>query len=152
MERDLSDITTIAIHHTVSPPDRSIASIASYHVSKGWPGIGYHFVISDTGEIYQTNDLTTKSYHVGSYAAPGDENLFSIGIALQGDFTDNPPPPAQLNATKYLVQRLKSMLSTVTAVKGHREMPGAATQCPGNSYQSWMLAITGGDFELSKNL
>ena len=30
--RDLTDITTLTIHHTVSPVDRSIESIASYHI------------------------------------------------------------------------------------------------------------------------
>jgi hypothetical protein len=143
--RPITGITTLTIHHTVSPPDRSIESIAAYHVdSNGWPGIGYHFVIKDTGIIYQTNYLTTKSYHAGS-SAPGDENLISVGIALQGDFTNAPPPQAQLDAARDLVAYLENELPTVTAVLGHRQMPGAATACPGATWQSWLPYITGDD-------
>jgi hypothetical protein len=141
--RALSKITTLTIHHTVSPPDRSIASIASYHVNnRGWPGIGYHYVINDLGEIRQTNHLDTKSYHAGTLNAPGDENLWSVGIALQGDFTDSPPPQAQLNAARWLVAELKSDLD-ITAVLPHRGMPGAQTQCPGNTWEDWLPYVSG---------
>lgn len=144
--RSLQDITTLTIHHTVSPPDRPIEQIAAYHVDhNGWPGIGYHYVIKDTGEIFQTNYLETKSYHAGSYNAPGDENLWSVGIALQGDFTLSPPPQAQLDAAKWLVELLKGPLLglQLNSVLGHREMPGAQTQCPGNTYPAWLNYVKG---------
>lgn len=140
--RPLSAIKALTIHHTVSPPDRAVAQIAAYHVTgKDWPGIGYHFVISDTGKIYQTNRLETKSYHAGS-AEPGDENLWSVGIALQGDFTEAPPPPAQLDAARWLVGWLKGQLP-IEVVVGHREMPGAATACPGATYLEWLPGLVG---------
>lgn len=139
-----TDITTLTIHHTVSPPDRSIESIAAYHVdSNDWPGIGYHFVLKDDGRIYQTNYLTTKSYHAGSTAAPGDENFWSVGIALQGDFTNNPPPQAQLDAARQLVAYLRGELANVADVLGHRQMPGASTACPGATWQQWLPYVTG---------
>jgi len=142
--RPLSGVTHITIHHTVSPPDRSIESIAAYHVDgNGWPGIGYHFVIKADGRIFQTNYLTTKSYHAGSAAAPGDENAYSVGIALQGDFTNNPPPQAQLDAAKNLVSYLRSEIPSAVNTLGHRQMPGASTQCPGNTFNSWLPYITG---------
>ena len=139
-----TDITTLTIHHTVSPPDRSIESIAAYHVnSNDWPGIGYHFVLKDDGRICQTNYLTTKSYHAGSSAAPGDENAISVGIALQGDFTNVPPPQAQLDAARQLVAYLRGELVNVTDVLGHRQMPGASTACPGATWQQWLPYVTG---------
>jgi hypothetical protein len=144
--RPLDAITTLTIHHTVSPPDRSIESLAAYHVaSNGWPGIGYHFVLKADGRIFQTNHLTTKSYHAGSAAAPGDENLFSVGIALQGDFTNAPPPQAQLDAARDLVAHLLATLPKATAVLGHRQMPGAATACPGATWQQWLPYVAGGE-------
>lgn len=144
-DRPLEAITTLTIHHTVSPPERPIAQIAQYHVSSnGWPGIGYHFVIDDKGVIYQTNHLTTKSYHAGSASAPGDENYWSVGIALQGDFTNAPPPQAQQDAARWLVARLRGMLATATAVAGHRQMPGAQTACPGATWESWLPYVAGG--------
>jgi len=143
-ERSLDEITHLTIHHTVSPPDRLISSIAQYHVdSLGWPGIGYHYVIKADGRIFQTNYLDTKSYHAGSYNAPGDENLYSVGIALQGDFTHNPPPQAQLDAAAALVDYLREALPNELQAVGHRHMPGAATACPGATWADWLPYVTG---------
>lgn len=148
--RPLDGISILTIHHTVSPPDRSIESIAAYHVnSNGWPGIGYHFVIKDDGRIFQVNRLETKSYHAGSTAAPGDENAVSVGIALQGDFTNAPPPQAQQDAARALVADLSGLLPSVTAVWGHRQMPGASTQCPGNTFGDWLPYIVAGMDEVA---
>jgi hypothetical protein len=131
--RDVQDIDTIVIHHTVSPPDRTIDSIAQYHVnSNDWPGIGYHYVINGIGEIFQTNHLNTVSYHVG------DHNDDTIGIALQGDFTDNPPTDEQLKSAKQLIIHLRGLL-TGTDVKPHREL--TATQCPGNTVDQWFDSL-----------
>lgn len=141
-ERPLEAITTLTIHHTVSPPERAISSIAAYHVgSNGWPGIGYHFVIAADGTIYQTNHLTTKSYHAGSLNAPGDENYFSLGIALQGDFTRDAPPAVQIAACGALVAYLRGIFATIEHVVGHKEMPGASTACPGATWPEWKTAV-----------
>lgn len=146
--RPLSAITTLTIHHSVSGggsnPLAEVKSIAQYHVNtRGWPGIGYHFCIGANGAIYQVNRLTTKSFHAGSYNAPGDENYWSAGICLLGNFTDNQPSQAQLDAARSLVAYLKSQLDTVTAVTRHRDMPGASTQCPGNTSPGWIGYVSG---------
>ena len=134
--RLLSAIETLTIHHTVSPPDRSIESIARYHIdARGWPGIAYHYVITDDGRIYQTNADSTISYHCGN------QNGISVGIALQGDFTNAPPPDAQLEATRWLVGKLCNDLQLVD-VRPHRNMQGAATACPGNTWEDWFDVLT----------
>jgi len=135
--RPLTDITTLTIHHTVSPDDRSIESIAQYHVDgRGWPGIGYHFVIKADGRIYQTNYLDTISYHSAW------NNDYSVGIALQGDFTNAPPPQAQLDAARALVAELKVQLDIETVLP-HRLMPDSATACPGNTWEQWFDYVAG---------
>lgn len=97
------------------------------------------------GTINLTNYLTTKSFHAGSYNAPGDENLISVGICLSGNFTSNPPPSAQQNAARSLVAYLRGQLAGVTAVKPHRHMPGASTACPGNTWASWFPYVAGAE-------
>ena len=133
--RALEDITTLTIHHTVSPPDRPIESIAAYHVSKDWPGIGYHFVIKAGGLIYQTNQLEAVSYHAG----PG--NHYSVGIALQGDFTNGQPPHPQIQAAAWLVGELQDRLGDLFVLP-HRLMTGAATACPGATWEAWLPLLT----------
>jgi len=132
----------VAVHHTVSPPDRSIDSLAAYHVnSRGWPGIGYHYVVTDFGRIFLTNYIESVSYHVGN------PNTYTVGIALQGNFTDHPPPQAQQDAARWLVSFLKGYLKKDLDVRGHRHMPGASTQCPGNTLDSWLPYVIGDDYE-----
>jgi hypothetical protein len=136
-QRDLAKVRWLVVHHTVSPPDRPIEQIAAYHVDKnGWPGIGYHFVIGDRGETYQTNDLTTQSYHCGVWGNDVDENEVSIGIALQGDFTKFAPPEAQLAALRALIAYLRGTFSGLELL-GHKDVPGAQTACPGATWTRW---------------
>ena len=136
--RAIKDITHLVIHHTVSPPDRPISGIAAFHVNtRGWPGIGYHYVINDLGEIYQTNYLDTISYQTGG------QNHYSVGIALQGNFQKESPPQKQIDATAKLVEHLRGEVPTITDVEPHRGMPGQSTACPGNTWQDWFWQISG---------
>ncbi len=109
--RKLTDITTLTIHHTVGwaagDDMTAIKAIANFHVNgRGWPGIGYHYVIPPSGDIYQTNYDETWSYHVG---LPG--NGYAVGIALGGDFTNTPPPQRQLDAAHELIVYLRDTLT-----------------------------------------
>lgn len=152
VNRPLSGVTTLTIHHTVSGggsnPLAEVKAIAQYHVAplpngRDWPGIGYHFCVGANGAIYQVNRLETKSFHAGSYNAPGDENLWSVGIALLGNFTSSAPPQVQQDAARALVAYLKGTLSAVNDVRGHREMPGAQTACPGATWPQWLDYVAG---------
>lgn len=140
--RSTSIITALTIHHTVgvSTP----ANIAHYHIQTNkWPGIGYHYVIMSDGTIYQTNNLRTISFHAGSSNAPGDENSWSVGIALMGNFTDSPPPGIQQDAARGLVLYLKETLPNVAHVIRHKDMPGAQTACPGATSPQWFPYVAG---------
>ena len=129
--RSLEMITHIAIHHTAGPANTPVERVARYHVERrGWPGIGYHFYIMPDGTIYQTNRLTTISNHVYM------NNQRSVGIALAGDFNENLPTPAQLNAAAALTAWLMELLNIpIENVWGHREYPSQSTDCPGNQWR-----------------
>lgn len=128
--RLLSDIETIVIHHSAAPASVGAERIAIYHVkSQEWPGIGYHFVIAADGTIYQTNELTTISYHSAKVNGRG------VGVCFLGDFDEAVPPPAQLRAGAHLVAWLTQELNlSLETVKGHREY--MQTRCPGNQWLS----------------
>lgn len=145
LSRPLAAITTLTIHHTVGGAYQPVENIASYHINtNGWPGIGYHFVIDGSGKIYQVNRLTTKSYHAGSANAPGDENYWSAAISLQGNFHSSPPPWAQQEAARWLVKHLQTELGRSLDVLPHRGMPGAQTECPGDTWEGWFPYVAGG--------
>ncbi|MFW5941904.1 MAG: peptidoglycan DD-metalloendopeptidase family protein [Chloroflexota bacterium] len=131
--RPLEAIENIIIHHSDAPADRSPDAIAAYHVdTNDWPGIGYHFYILGDGTIYQTNNLTTHSYHAGPW------NLSSVGVALAGDFTSVGPSPAQLEAARFLLAWLEEVFPEAPLLP-HREVIG--TECPGETWATWWPAL-----------
>lgn len=140
--RNLSDITTLVIHHTAGGPFQDISNIAWSHVNtNGWPGIGYHYVIDGGGNIFLVNYHTTHSFHAN------EANGYSIGIALQGNFTVNPPPQRQQEAARWLVDHLFETIPTVDDSIPHRHAPGSGTVCPGDTWESWWTAVTGEEID-----
>ena len=98
---------------------------------KGWPVIGYHYIIDADGHIYRTNMPQVASYHSGDR----DTNLESFGICLLGDFRTYDPTPAQLDSCRWLVGQLG-----VTEVLPHQAV--VQTACPGR-WGRWRREITG---------
>ena len=130
--RPTSAIQMLVIHHSAVSPTVGPKRMAEYHVnSLQWPGLGYHFMVSDDGIIYQGNTLTTVSYHAM------EANGRSVGICFLGNFTKKVPPPAQLHAGAQLVAWLMQELDiALDDVKGHKEAMKAATACPGAQWLS----------------
>lgn len=121
--RLLSQITQIVVHHSASIGQRA-ADYARYHVlSKGWPGLGYTFVIEANGTIIQAHPLTVVSYNTAGV------NTKTIGICLSGDFTKQEPSPAQLKSLKRLIKYLRRTLPQRLDVYGHKDF--GTTSCPG---------------------
>ena len=142
--RNLTSIGIITIHHSVGwvpgwTNEANVRNIAEYHVNtKGWPGIGYHFVVSPNGEIVQTNEIEVQSNHVAN------QNHRSIGICLGGDFRNHPPTQAAVYASQALVGELKLDLPNQVAIIPHKRMEGASTACPGyrmGGLETWMKII-----------
>jgi hypothetical protein len=125
--RSKAGIKRLIIHHTGIPANIGADQIATYRVDRqGWPGIGYHFIITSDGIIQQTNDLTTVTTHAGPY------NGESVAICLAGDFTSVAPTQAQLASSAHLVAWLLQQLKLPPeAVSGYKELandPGPGAQ------------------------
>ena len=123
--RTLDKIKTLVVHHTAVPGTVGPNEIARYQVDvRGWPGIGYHFVIMPDGTIFQTNRLESISYHARQ------ANPTSLGVAFAGNFDSAGPTEAQLQSggrlLAWLLQTLKLDSSTI---KGHKDF--VQTACPG---------------------
>lgn len=127
--RDLSVITQIVVHHVGVNADVGPRSTAAYHVRKGWPGIGYHYFVRSSGEMFQTQPLNVVSYHCG-----GDCNRVSVGVCLEGSFMKGRrPTPEQIQSLRALNERLGH------DVYGHRDL--RQTACPGDTWHLWKHLI-----------
>lgn len=128
--RRTKKITDRVWHHslTLSHLGGSDAeSFADYHVSLGWPGVGYHFVIEPKNvvqtpkgpraRIVYCNDINLRTYHVGN------SNQYSLGACVAGDYRTEKLD----DATKATIDELQEALvrdGIGQRDKSHQEMPG----------------------------
>jgi N-acetyl-anhydromuramyl-L-alanine amidase AmpD len=121
--RALSGIDTVIIHHSATTGG-SPEAYAQYHVdNNGWAGIGYHYVISKSGKIEQTQFLRTVSYHTSGM------NSRSIGICLTGNYDIQEPTESQISSLVKLIQHLEKRLGRQLDIQGHNEHSNKS--CPG---------------------
>ncbi|WP_197468151.1 peptidoglycan recognition protein family protein, partial [Fictibacillus phosphorivorans] len=126
--RAIEDITSIALHQSLTEEGDAHA-FANYHIGTlGWSRMGYAFVILKDGTIQWAADLAVKTPHVG------DSNRRSLGVCLVGDLRYNPPTLPQLKSMYGLIEVLFKVLPNVNEAQdvwGHQEYPNYAwKQCP----------------------
>lgn len=147
--RDLSDIIEEIIHHSAGSLSETPLEIDAQHRAQGWCMIGYDYVITPDGKIYQGRSLGMVP------AAAEYANTISVDICLIGNFqSDDPgytgePTAAQIASLKALsiwlhqpeqglaLQRIIGH-EDVARITGH---PDAATACPGNKLYSLIPEI-----------
>lgn len=128
----------MSIHHTASPdsdggdPAARMRQMQAFHMdSRGWCDIGYHFVVSQSGNLYQgRSDERRPGAHVGN------QNAGNIGISFIGNYEVSQPPQVQLDAASRLMAWIKDTYDIPwnrNSIKGHREWPGQTTSCPGSN-------------------
>lgn len=114
----------IVLHHAAAK-SCTPQQVHQWHLQNGWSGMGYHFFISQEGQIFRGRPEDTVGSHAKGY------NSKSIGVCFEGDFTVQNIPKAQLEAGKELVAYLKDKYK-ITNVKAHRDL--MATSCPGSKF------------------
>lgn len=140
------DWQKIVIHHSASLTSirrgREIvpvntAMIREWHLLNGWSDIGYHFVILPDGRCEEGRPL----YRPGAHCNVGHRNFIGIGVCLVGNFSENDEvPEAQLQGLIDTVAALMAEYQLrLEDVELHREVPGAATECPGRYFPDDIL-------------
>lgn len=153
----------IIIHHSGSNTNlnggaEDAFSIANFHVnSRGWGGIGYHFVIthdshSGGAQVQYAGDLLTWRAHLKGL------NNGKVGICLVGNFLEQLPGPNQLRLARQLVDFLMApnnilpSINYYSQIYPHGQYPNQQTageQCPGFAgphFAEWYGYIKGGAF------
>ena len=138
----------IVQHYSATPIeiDFTAADIDRMHRNKGWREIGYHYFIRKNGMVETGRDLSEPGrFETGAHSL--GENDQSIGICLEGGVTRAAPnvgvdnrTPAQVKAQIALIRELLVRYPNAK-VEGHRDMPKAATQCPGYDAAAWWAGV-----------
>ena len=106
----------------------SVAGIHSAHLGNGWSGIGYQYVVELDGDIHRGRPEWASGAQCEGY------NNQSIGVCFIGNYqTTKTMPAAQLASGRELMAYLMDKYRGVP-VRGHGEMPGNATDCPGKYF------------------
>lgn len=133
----------IAIHHTVSnpmmEPAAALRGIQNFHMdTRGWCDVGYHFLVSLDGRVWEGRPIRYLGAHVGGH------NTDNIGVSFIGcfhpsggceSFPPQVPPDEMVQAGADVVAGLAQIYDiaiTPDSVKGHRDHSGASTSCPGD--------------------
>jgi len=134
------DWQKIVIHHTASPTEVrrlgkivpvDAAMIREWHKTKGWIDIGYHFVIMPDGRCQEGRHI----YQPGAHCNVERRNFIGIGVCLIGNFSETEVPEVQLvGLVNKVVQLMEVFKLGLEAVELHRDVPGAATECPGRYF------------------
>lgn len=139
------DVRLLVVHHTAitNGDGRSgverMRALYGYHANnRGWGDIGYHYVIDDTGQVFEGK--SGGSYVVGGHVYCN--NVGTIGVALMGNFDTQEPTQEQLKALQWLLADLSDAYGIDPAqsvtfhgerfqspIVGHRDL--LSTDCPG---------------------
>jgi len=129
----------IVVHHSATPSGNAEVFDRYHREVRGWSGgLGYHFVIgnghgSPDGEV--ETGARWLAQENGAHAGITEYNEYGIGICLVGDFTNSHPTEKQMQALVALCRDImKRCHIDADHVYGHRELPGATTECPGKQF------------------
>ncbi len=153
----MAALSRAIIHHTASASDYTtdyntgkakVRGIQNVHMdANGWSDIGYHFIVSAGGHIYEGRLNSLSSLPRGAHDGSNDN---SFGFNIMGnyaDFTEGgganqiPTTPSLNSLYDVIAWRMPSAWSpygsgsyngnTVGYLDGHRKVK--ATACPGNN-------------------
>lgn len=113
------------VYHHADHSSCSVYDIHSWHLKRGWSGIGYHYFITKEGDLYQGRPEETIGAHCRYH------NANSIGICVQGNYESEVFPKKQyeslLKLSKVLIRKYN-----VDQIVGHGEVN--ETSCPGKFF------------------
>ena len=129
----------IIIHHSATDVGAA-KSFDRGHRRRGFRwGLGYHFVIDNGTQGTKDGDIEISRrwfYQMdGAHCQAGGMNRRAIGICLVGNFNKESPSEKQLGSLVALIDILRQQYRIpLSNIKGHRDVPGAATECPGKNF------------------
>lgn len=128
----------LIVHHSAASELQTVQSIENYHLSLGWEGVGYQYLITNTGQVW----LGRPEHYHGAHVSEQSMNTKSIGICLIGNFDVTMPTQAQIDALKSLLKSKMTQYNIQPSqVVPHRHF-ATYKSCYGNLLANdWVLNI-----------
>ena len=145
---NLSDITTIYLHHTSNY--NGIFKDTDYHLdSKKWTWNGYGYYLDDNN-IWEVRGFKFMNAGVSGY------NHCSVNIVCKGNYDTNELSRKYIDRLKWLIKELIPQLPSLKYIRPHRH--DYPTTCPGYKFPLHEFNLTNlkkeleGESMLSKEL
>lgn len=127
----------LIVHCSATPPSMDIGKreIDRWHRARGWLGIGYHFVIRQSGKVERGRSIDAAGAHARGY------NHNSIGICLVGGVQEDDKTTPEQNYSAEQYRALEALLHTLlddhpnAKVIGHCDVSVKA--CPSFDVKTW---------------
>lgn len=117
--------TSEIILHYAEASRASVEDVNSWHIERGWAGIGYHYYVRKDGTIWRGR----PEWAVGAHAVGHNDK--SIGICCEGAYMTETMPAAQLSALKGLICDIMSRYGNLELLR-HKDVN--STDCPGVNF------------------
>lgn len=116
-------ITEIIFHCAATPEGKWFdrADVNAWHKQRGWPMIGYHFVICLDGTIQVGRPIGMTGSHVAGHNTGTVGVAYIGGVSADGKKPKDTRTPAQIAAAAWLITSLKTKFKIKRRVKGHNE-------------------------------
>jgi hypothetical protein len=167
-------VQQLFVHHTAGinddpHPRATMRAIYSFHVQqRGWCDVGYNFVISPDGTIFEgrwarnyapweTHSSENARGHAVAGAHVAEFNSGSVGVSMMGNFSQMPAPPAARRSLAELLaweadrhdipptgrhtykNPSTSLRKRLPYIAGHRD--AGQTDCPGSHLYAALPAV-----------
>lgn len=142
VENPVEYYDTIVIHHTARSQNENIENLEQHMMNDGYDIIGYHFVITADGTVYEGRPIT----YMGAHVYANNEN--KIGLVLTGNFhpeakgvkyyikgaMPTEPTIEQYKSMEILIKILITQYG-IDYIGGHRDFDIVnTTVCPGDTF------------------
>lgn len=146
----------LVLHYSATPIERvtTYEDIEAMHKARGFKEIGYHAYGPRSGGWQEGRDLSKSGrFEMGAHSK--GENDESVGYCYEGgvriddihsgfDSRTSAQTEAMISWIDQMLERFGGDGIDPTkgpVVTGHRDMPGAATQCPGFDATAWWAEV-----------
>jgi len=135
----------IIVHHSATARDTTLfITIKNAHIGYGWGDIGYHKWICGAADGDGILKQGRPDNEIGAHCNDNKMNYRSIGACVCGDFysgsLDEEPTEAQLATLQNLLDDIRKQRRIPKEnVLGHKEVLGAATECPGDNLLPYII-------------
>ncbi len=131
------DVKYLIVHQSATDRDQTtFEQIKKFHIWQGMGNIAYHYFIDGKGKTRRGRSESS----VGTHTKANNMAAKSLGVCLAGNFNTQEPHQSQLISLERILRDLAFRYKIgPDNILGHREVPGAATECPGDSLNEWLV-------------